>query len=52
MLKMIILINTKYFLMDVNNSSSIKEGLSKSTEKFDIIIDDSSHIFEHQINIV
>mgnify|MGYP001036862457 FL=1 len=46
------LINTKYFLMDVNNSSSIKEGLSKSTEKFDIIIDDSSHIFEHQINIV
>ena len=44
--------NTKYFLIDVNDPSSIKSGLSKSTDKFDIIIDDSSHIFEHQINII
>ena len=44
--------NTFYFIMDANNSESIREGLSKSPEKFDIIIDDSSHIFEHQIKII
>ena len=44
--------NTKYFLMDVNNLDSIKNGLSKSDEKFDIIFDDSSHDFEHQIKII
>jgi len=44
--------DTKYLLMDVNSPKSIKEGLSKSPEKFDIIIDDSSHIFEHQIKII
>ncbi len=46
------LYNTQYFLIDVNSPSSIKEGLSKASDKFDIIIDDSSHIFDHQINIV
>ena len=44
--------NTFYFLMDVNNDKSIQDGLSKCPEKFDIIIDDSSHIFDHQIKII
>ena len=46
------LYNTKYFRMEVNDPSSIKSGLEKCPDKFDIIIDDSSHIFEHQINII
>ena len=41
--------NTKYFPMEVNDPLSIKEGLEKCLDKFDIIIDDSSHCFEHQI---
>ena len=32
------LYNTQYFLIDVNSPSSIKEGLSKASDKFDIII--------------
>ena len=44
--------NTFYFLMDVNYDKSIQDGLSKCPEKFDIIIDDSSHIFDHQIKII
>ena len=44
--------NTKYFPMEVNDPLSIKEGLEKCLDKFDIIIDDSSHVFEHQINII
>ena len=43
---------TPSILMDVNNVESIKNGLSKSDEKFDIIFDDSSHDFEHQIKII
>ena len=46
------LYKTEYFLMDVNDQSSIHNGLSRSEDKFDIIFDDSSHIFEHQINII
>ncbi len=46
------LYNTQYFPMEVDSSSSIKEGLEKCDDKFDIIIDDSSHMFEHQINII
>lgn len=46
------LYNTKYFLMDVNDPNDIKKGLEKCEGKFDIIIDDSSHMFEHQINII
>ena len=44
--------NTKYFSMDVDNPSNIKEAFAKSEVKFDIIIDDSSHLFDHQINII
>ena len=44
--------NTFYYLMDVNINENIQNGLSKCLEKFDIIIDDSSHIFDHQINII
>ena len=34
------------------NDENIQNGLSKCPEKFDIIIDDSSHIFDHQIKII
>ena len=44
--------NTKYFYMEVNDPVSINDGLKKCEDKFDIIIDDSSHMFEHQINII
>tara|TARA_B100001250_G_scaffold365219_1_gene345784 strand:- start:1254 stop:2045 length:792 start_codon:yes stop_codon:yes gene_type:complete len=44
--------NTFYFLMDAGNNENIQNGLSKCPEKFDIIIDDSSHIFDHQIKII
>ena len=44
--------NVKYFQMEVNEPSNIREGLEKCTDKFDIIIDDSSHMFDHQINII
>jgi hypothetical protein len=46
------LYNTKYFQMDVNSSLSIKKGFENCSNKFDIIIDDSSHMFDHQINII
>lgn len=39
-------------LMDVSVDGSIKESLEKTGKEFDIIIDDSSHDYEHQIRIV
>jgi SAM-dependent methyltransferase len=44
------LANTKYFFMDVKSEKSIEEGLCK--DKFDIIIEDSTHIFEDQIRVI
>ena len=44
--------NTFYFETDVTNRQSIKNSFKKTKCKFDIIIDDSTHIFEDQINIV
>ena len=31
---------------------NIKKSFVKNKRKFDIIIDDSTHIFEHQINVI
>jgi SAM-dependent methyltransferase len=43
---------TIYKKIDVNDSSNIKKTFSKLNKKFDIIIDDSTHYFDHQINII
>ena len=44
--------NTKYQKIDVTNPESIKKAFLKTKVKFDIIIDDSTHFLEHQLNIV
>ena len=44
--------NTLYFETDVTKKKSIKDSFKKTNCKFDIIIDDSTHIFEDQINII
>jgi len=42
-----------YYNLDVRSkSSTLEEGLSRFGEKFDILIDDSTHKFEDQINII
>lgn len=46
------LANTKYEKIDVSIKSSIKNSFNKINKKFDIIIDDSTHIFSDQINII
>ena len=38
--------------IDVRNEKNIKESFKKTNAKFDIIIDDSTHIFEDQIRII
>lgn len=44
--------STKVSFMDVSNSKDIYLKLEKFNCKFKIIIDDSSHEFKHQINII
>jgi len=44
--------NTVYHKIDVSNQNNIQKTFSKINKKFDIIIDDSTHIFDHQINII
>ena len=44
--------NTFYHKLDSSNSKSIQGAFEKTGKKFDIIIDDSTHIFDHQINII
>ena len=44
--------NTVYHKIDVANQNNIQKTFSKINKKFDIIIDDSTHIFDHQINII
>lgn len=44
--------NTHYFYMNANDASSVHESFNKVGGNFDIIIDDASHQFEHQINII
>ena len=43
---------TYYNFIDVSSSKIIKDSFKKTKIKFDIIIDDSTHDFNHQINIV
>lgn len=44
--------NVNYFNINVNNREKITKSFRKSKLKYDIIIDDSTHFFEHQINII
>lgn len=44
--------NTFYKKIDVSNQKNIKKAFSKTKIKFDIIIDDSTHYFDHQINVI
>lgn len=43
---------TKYDHINANSISSINSTFKKTNTKFDIIIDDSTHYFEAQINII
>jgi len=43
---------TYYNFIDVSSSKIIKDSFKKTKLKFDVIIDDSTHNFNHQINIV
>jgi SAM-dependent methyltransferase len=44
--------NCSYFKMDVTNPESIEEGLTYSGGNFDILMDDSTHVFEDQIKFI
>ncbi len=44
--------NTFYKEVNVSNQKSIKNTFLKINKKFDIIIDDSTHYIDHQINII
>jgi len=44
------LLNTNYIKMDISDCHSIEEGLEPMM--FDVLIDDSTHQFEHQINFI
>jgi SAM-dependent methyltransferase len=44
--------NCDYIKMDVTNTNSIEEGLSYVGRYFDILIDDSTHVFEDQIKFI
>jgi hypothetical protein len=44
--------NTFYKKIDVSNQKSIKNTFLKINKKFDVIIDDSTHDINHQINII
>lgn len=44
--------NCLYFKMDVTNPESIEKGLINVGNNFDILIDDSTHVFEDQIKFI
>ncbi len=44
--------NSYYSTIDVSSKDSIKNAFSRYQKKFDIIIDDSTHDFNHQIDII
>lgn len=45
-------IDCTYIKMDVTNPSSIEKGLTNVNNQFDILIDDSTHVFEDQIKFI
>jgi len=44
--------NTKYFNINVKSRESIKNSFLKANKEYDIIIDDSTHHFDDQINVI
>lgn len=44
--------NCIYAKMNVTDSKSIEEGLSNAGSDFDILMDDSTHVFEDQIKFI
>ena len=44
--------DTYYYEIDVSIQENIRSAFQKTGKNFDIIIDDSTHHFEHQINII
>jgi ubiquinone/menaquinone biosynthesis C-methylase UbiE len=50
--KKINLVNTKFVHTDVNNIEYLDSSFKETNVMFDIIIDDSTHIIEHQNNII
>jgi len=44
--------NVNYFELDVENKTDIKNLFEKNNIFYDLIIDDTSHLFNHQINII
>ena len=44
--------NVKYYFIDVSDKKIIDAQFKKTKKKYDIIIDDSTHLFDHQINII
>jgi hypothetical protein len=44
--------NCTYIKMDVTNSSSIEKGLTDAGSNFDILMDDSTHVFADQIKFI
>ena len=44
--------NVNYYITDVRNKTKLKSTMNEINQKFDIVIDDSNHIFESQMNIV
>ena len=42
----------RYHYIDVNEKKIIISQFTKTKKKYDIIIDDSTHLFTHQINII
>jgi hypothetical protein len=43
---------TNYYKIDVKNAKNIEMSFKKNKKNYDIIIDDSTHEFEDQINII
>ena len=46
------LLNVFYEIIDIKSSDNIKDVFNGINEKFDIIFDDSTHIFDDQIRII
>lgn len=44
--------DTRYFSIDVNSQESIKNSFLMANREYDITIDDSTHLFDDQINII
>tara|TARA_B100001057_G_C22807444_1_gene934048 strand:+ start:30 stop:851 length:822 start_codon:yes stop_codon:yes gene_type:complete len=44
--------NVSYHYIDVSSKNIINSEFKKRKKKFDLIIDDSTHLFDHQLNII